>query len=188
MPFRACTVTLLLFWDKPAISMVVIKNLVAHRVRNRKTSIMYALSIGFIIFIVVSYDVQIKSIVYENQQRNGCLFRARRHQGISNPGALEMVRSSPVHDSDSRDRWPYDTLVLIEMCFLLSGPRKKRASPTLHGVLCHCTKSSVRPRCRGSRTLGMCSMIVRRCCAVICTNDTRISFERPQTNCVATVR
>ena len=59
------------WWDRPAIRSVVLKNLVAHRSRNRKTTIMYAISLGFIIFIYVSYDVQIRSFIYQEKWDSG---------------------------------------------------------------------------------------------------------------------
>jgi hypothetical protein len=33
------------FWERTAITSILLKNLVAHRVRNRKTTVMYALSL-----------------------------------------------------------------------------------------------------------------------------------------------
>lgn len=59
------------WWERPQIPFIVSKNLVAHRQRNRKTSIMFALSLGFIIFITVAYDVQIQSARYRALQQNG---------------------------------------------------------------------------------------------------------------------
>ena len=64
-------VNALLFWDQVAIRTIVLKNLVAHRRRNRMTTIMYAVSLGFIIFLYVSYDVQITSVYYQTQQSHG---------------------------------------------------------------------------------------------------------------------
>ena len=62
---------LLFWWEKKAVKSVILKNLIAHRIRNKKTTIMYAVSLGFIIFIYVSYDVQIKSIIYQEQAFSG---------------------------------------------------------------------------------------------------------------------
>jgi hypothetical protein len=64
-------VTLLLFWEKTAITQIVLKNLAAHRLRNRKTTIMYALSLGFILFISVAFNMTIASVIYGIQQSNG---------------------------------------------------------------------------------------------------------------------
>jgi len=71
----------MLFWDKIAIRVIVLKNLVAHRRRNRMTTIMYALSLGFLIFLYVSYDVQITSVLYQKQQSHGAYMR------VSTPNA-----------------------------------------------------------------------------------------------------
>jgi len=62
---------LFLFWDNAALRSIVLKNLVAHRLRNRKTTIMYALSLGFIIFVNVAYNLQISTFMYQQQSRHG---------------------------------------------------------------------------------------------------------------------
>lgn len=58
---RAVTIAFF-FWDKPALRVIVGKNLIAHRVRNRKTTVMYALSLAFVILISVLYDLQVSSL------------------------------------------------------------------------------------------------------------------------------
>eukprot|EP01006_Ploeotia_vitrea_P022059 TRINITY_DN54469_c0_g1_i1.p1 TRINITY_DN54469_c0_g1~~TRINITY_DN54469_c0_g1_i1.p1 ORF type:complete len:469 (+),score=244.49 TRINITY_DN54469_c0_g1_i1:3-1409(+) len=50
-----------LWWERRSTRTVVLKNLTAHRIRNRKTTIMYALALGFIIFIMVSYRMELKT-------------------------------------------------------------------------------------------------------------------------------
>ena len=59
------------FWERPQIPFIVRKNLIAHRARNRKTSIMFALSLGFIIFITVAYAMEITSARFRELQQNG---------------------------------------------------------------------------------------------------------------------
>lgn len=67
---RGCTHLLLCFERRP-IRHIIIKNLVAHRKRNRQTAILYALSLGFILFIAVSYDIQAVSFVYGIEKSHG---------------------------------------------------------------------------------------------------------------------
>lgn len=62
---------MLFFWENKAIRTIILKNLVAHKLRNQKTSIMYSLSLGFIIFLSVSYNTQIDSLVFQKQQSYG---------------------------------------------------------------------------------------------------------------------
>jgi ABC-type antimicrobial peptide transport system permease subunit len=68
-------VTIFFWWENTAISQVTLKNLVAHRIRNRKTAIMYALSLGFIIFINVTYQMQESSMTYQIQQEEGAYIK-----------------------------------------------------------------------------------------------------------------
>lgn len=45
------------FWVKAAIRTIVVKNLASHRLKNRRTAIMYGLSIAFVIFVWTSMTV-----------------------------------------------------------------------------------------------------------------------------------
>lgn len=62
---------LFFFWDKVAIRKILLKNLIAHRVRNRKTTIMYSVSLSFVIFLYVAYAMQMKSFQYQLKQQYG---------------------------------------------------------------------------------------------------------------------
>jgi hypothetical protein len=42
-----------LFFEKSSVKIMVLKNLIAHRERNRMTSIMFSLTLGFIIFLSI---------------------------------------------------------------------------------------------------------------------------------------
>jgi ABC-type antimicrobial peptide transport system permease subunit len=68
---------LFFFWENVAIREIVVKNLIAHRERNRKTSIMFALSLGFIIFISVSVDLQLSTVRYDTIRRSGTRIHIR---------------------------------------------------------------------------------------------------------------
>jgi len=70
-----------LIWEKKAIKSIVLKNLVAHKLRNRKTAIMYAVSLGFIIFVNVSYSMQQASMNYQVQQSYGSYLRINVDNG-----------------------------------------------------------------------------------------------------------
>jgi hypothetical protein len=51
--------------------MLVLKNLTAHKLRNKMTSIIFSLAIGFIVFLIVSYNLQIKSSSLLNLKKQG---------------------------------------------------------------------------------------------------------------------
>eukprot|EP01132_Coremiostelium_polycephalum_P001224 gene1224-1547_t len=76
------TVFIFLFWEKKAITSIVLKNLVAHKLRNRKTAIMYAISLGFIIFVNVSYSMQQSSMNYDIQQKYGAYLRINTQKSV----------------------------------------------------------------------------------------------------------
>lgn len=68
---------LFFFWESRGIRNLVVKNLVAHRKRNQKTSILYALSLGFIIFINIAYSIQVSSISEQKQRDAGATMLAQ---------------------------------------------------------------------------------------------------------------
>jgi hypothetical protein len=66
----ALTHTLLSF-EQSSMRMLVLKNLTAHKLRNKMTSIIFSLAIGFIVFLIVSYNLQIKSSSLLNLKKKG---------------------------------------------------------------------------------------------------------------------
>ncbi|CAG9582077.1 conserved hypothetical protein [Leishmania major strain Friedlin] len=69
---QTCISYLLLFWESRAVFSFMQKSLSAHRRRNRKTALMYALSLAFVIFITVVVQIQLVSYEYSSRQRMGC--------------------------------------------------------------------------------------------------------------------
>lgn len=53
-----------LFWEKSSITTLLRKNLIAHRLRNRKTAIMFATSIAFIVFLSVSFKLVVFNLSF----------------------------------------------------------------------------------------------------------------------------
>ena len=64
-------VKIFFFYAGVSFKTLIVKNLIGHKMRNQKTAIMYALSLGFVIFITVAADMQIKSAAYQVQQQKG---------------------------------------------------------------------------------------------------------------------
>eukprot|EP01126_Amoeba_proteus_P055936 TRINITY_DN6974_c0_g1_i18.p1 TRINITY_DN6974_c0_g1~~TRINITY_DN6974_c0_g1_i18.p1 ORF type:complete len:621 (-),score=103.89 TRINITY_DN6974_c0_g1_i18:126-1988(-) len=88
------------FWENKAIRSVLNKNLIAHRTRNQKTTIMYALSLGFIIFISIAATVQIDTIQYAKLQSRGVYMAVHTNGGHTSfrtiaPLLEEFARTSP---------------------------------------------------------------------------------------------
>ncbi|KAG5493177.1 hypothetical protein GH5_01917 [Leishmania sp. Ghana 2012 LV757] len=74
---QTCVSYAMLFWESAAVFSFMQKSLSAHRLRNRKTSLMYALSLAFVIFITVVVQIQLVSFTYSARQRLGCEVRVR---------------------------------------------------------------------------------------------------------------
>jgi len=62
--FLISLVFFVLYFENAAIAPVVRKNMMSHRLRNRKTAITYASALGFLIFLSVAVDLEINSIYY----------------------------------------------------------------------------------------------------------------------------
>ena len=54
------------FWEKNSMRTILKKNMIAHRAKNKLTSIIYALSLGSIIFLLTSANMQINMIVSDS--------------------------------------------------------------------------------------------------------------------------
>ena len=58
-------VYVLLFWEKKSIRTLLRKNLVLHREKNFMTSLIYALTLGCCIFLLVSASLEVQSMAAE---------------------------------------------------------------------------------------------------------------------------
>ena len=60
--------------------VLVLKNLIAHKHRNRMTIAIYAMSIGFLIMIVVAYNLQISNSQIQKEMVNGSFLQVKSTQ------------------------------------------------------------------------------------------------------------
>ena len=65
---------LLLFWEKKSMRALVKKNLVAHKHTNKLTSIIYALTLGCIIFLCVALNLILKATQVSNSWSGADIF------------------------------------------------------------------------------------------------------------------
>ena len=56
------TVHVLLFFERKSMKQMIVKNLIAHKIRNSLTSIIYSLTLGCLIFLVVMLNLQGQSL------------------------------------------------------------------------------------------------------------------------------
>ncbi len=76
-PVETFVVYLLLFWEKKSMRALVKKNLVAHKATNKLTSIIYALTLGCVIFLCVSLNLVLKSATAMNYVPGADIFVTR---------------------------------------------------------------------------------------------------------------
>lgn len=117
-------VILLLFWEHAAVRALVLKNLVAHRKRNRKTSMLYASSLGFIIFISIYFQVNLASASFQLQKSHGAELTVESVGSRSPTGGREVSASQ---DSRGNIRVSTRTESSMGMC---SHPHAKHYGAT----------------------------------------------------------
>ena len=73
---------LFFWWEVQSVKKLILKNLVAHRLRNSSTSLIYSLSLSFLILWVVSYNLQLQNIKsIKSKFHNG--IELRDHYGLN---------------------------------------------------------------------------------------------------------
>jgi len=83
---------ILLFFEKKSMKQLVLKNLIAHKLRNRLTAIIYSLALGFIIFLIVSYKLQVDSTILMTQKEKGTYFLLNNYKGDAmSPSRIEPI-------------------------------------------------------------------------------------------------
>ena len=75
-------VELVLFWEKVSMKKLLVKNMIAHRQRNVYTSLIYSLTIGTLIFMLVTLSIETQQIFY-TANTYGNINVAYRQKGVS---------------------------------------------------------------------------------------------------------
>jgi len=59
---EVCLTYLLFFWERKSMKLLIMKNLDLHREKNKLTAIIYSVTLGTIIFILVTLNLQIQQL------------------------------------------------------------------------------------------------------------------------------
>jgi hypothetical protein len=94
-----------LFWINKTDFILTLKNLSSHRFKNRRSSILYALSVSFIIFVSVGLQIQLQTIYNELLKKRGCYIE------VSGNINRELYNSI-LPTVDGVEDWAYITLSL----------------------------------------------------------------------------
>ena len=87
----------LLFWESRSLKTLLAKNIIAHRSRNRLTSNIYALTLGCIIFLIVSANLQVESVTQ-----------------LTSFGGADIVISIPVDSDGTSVNGPLLTASMVD--------------------------------------------------------------------------
>ena len=66
-----------LFWEKTSMRRMILMNLNSHRHRNKMTSIIYSISLGFLIFLVVAYNLELQVLQLTKSIQMGAAFKIK---------------------------------------------------------------------------------------------------------------
>ena len=93
---------LFFFWTKSYIKDIIFKNLSAHKIRNRKTSLMYCLSVGFFIMITVGYNAQVDSQKYQKLSSYGAYISVKSPSFMTpmlvNDSLTQLIQNNLIKD------------------------------------------------------------------------------------------
>eukprot|EP01080_Neovahlkampfia_damariscottae_P003982 gene3982-7238_t len=130
---------ILFFWENNAIRKLIVKNLVAHRLRNRKTSIMFSLSLAFVIFLSIAFKTQIESLQFDQLQDKGA--RIRIQGGVINNQNLRKTFDLIARETPALSGMAYMTHPITSYVSFAGGNpvisnvgRYKSASTNIHGI------------------------------------------------------
>jgi hypothetical protein len=100
------------------------KNLVAHRGRHRKTVVVFAVSVAFIIFLSVSYSIQADEVSYQALQQNGAdllVSPITPHRFVPPNGREQLLGALAEHADVAAFTWA--TPPLADAAFVVTGTR-----------------------------------------------------------------
>ncbi|KAH7824137.1 putative DUF214 family protein [Monocercomonoides exilis] len=78
--FETILATVFLCWESRALKDLAVKNLGAHRIRNRKTTILYAVSLAYIMFANILLTIAVDQIVTMVYMEHGCDIHLRAYK------------------------------------------------------------------------------------------------------------
>lgn len=82
----------LIFWESKSVWNLILKNLIAHKLKNKITVIIYSLSLAFIILCVVAYKLEFKNFeVNEAKDVSDLEYWSVRDHYIDNAAWYETI-------------------------------------------------------------------------------------------------
>jgi len=76
-------VYIVLFFETTYMKLVITKNLIAHKIRNKRTGIIFAVVIGFLLFVVVAYTLELANAELTMLKQHGAYLDVSAKKGNS---------------------------------------------------------------------------------------------------------
>ena len=109
---------LLLFFTRSYTKLLILKNLAAHRIKNRKSSLMFSLSVGIFIMASVGFDIVLQSMKNMQLMQRGSeiLVRSRDSDDYFHPESI-MVALMELYKKNLIESFSLVTVDLGSVCF-----------------------------------------------------------------------
>ena len=101
------------FWESAVVKGLVVKNLRAHQRRNKLTSLLYAISIAFIVFLYVSYTVQLGTLSNAVQRSFGAPISLSHPTGF--PLAVQRALDEQLHNATAVESFSWISVDLYDV-------------------------------------------------------------------------
>lgn len=105
--FEKLIAYLVLFWVNRTDFRLTLKNMSAHRFKNRRSSLLYALSVAFVIFVSVGISIQMQTIEEELLKKHGTYIEITSFNTLYRPFYDSLFAEEEFKD-DIED-WAYQT-------------------------------------------------------------------------------
>ena len=105
----------LLFFTKNFIKLLILKNLAAHKIKNKKTSLMFSLSVGIFIMTSVGFDLILQSTKNMIIMINGSEILVRSEIGFFHPDYFSETIMN-LYDKKLIDSFSFYTVDLSTFC------------------------------------------------------------------------
>ena len=109
---------LLLFFTRSYTKLLILKNLAAHRIKNRKSSLMFSLSVGIFIMASVGFDIVLQSMKNMQLMQRGSeiLVRSRDSDDYFYPENI-MISLMQLYQKNLIESFSLVTVDLGSVCF-----------------------------------------------------------------------
>jgi len=113
-PLEKLLVYIFLFYEKASMKFLIIKNMIAHKFRNQRTGIIYSLSLGFLLFAVVSYTMELRNTQLFQLSKHGSYLECSwKYSTLNYKDAVELENILMVNYADIVEDFSWTSINIV---------------------------------------------------------------------------